>query len=178
MIPPRLLSWLHHTLSASGCQGSRRSAKALICDRQSEWALVSLGADGASAGRVWCFTARNPLFLRRRAPRPPIKLSLQRAGRGASPPATLIPSSPGTTSPELNESSTAGAWCFTPRKPLFLRRRAPRRQARPPCHKKPPTPPHPRPSEIPSHPIFSASTYFSSTQWNCPHSHPRFDSHR
>ena len=93
-------------------------------------------------------------------------------------PLALIPSSSGTTSPELNESSVPRAWCFTARKPLFLRRRAPRRQAHQSCHKKTPTPPHPRPSEFSSHSIFSTSTCFSSTRWNCPHSHPQFDSHR
>ena len=120
---------------------------------------------------------------------------------------TLIPSSTGTTSPEPNRVSACRAWCFTTRLPLFLRRQAPRRQSQwvfrrtgrgasppaspysfvaghhagkhpSPATKKSPTPPHPRPSEISSHSIFSTSTCFSSTQWNCPHSHPRFDLHR
>ena len=38
--------------------------------------------------RTWCFTARNPLFLRRRAPRLSGPAGRRRAGRGASLPAS------------------------------------------------------------------------------------------
>ena len=111
--------------------------------------------DGPSAPRTWCFIARKPLVLRRRAPRPPSQTGFWRPGRGASPLAnpysfvaghhvlrarwafgapdvvlhrsqTLIPSSPGTTSSELNRASAVRTWCLTARKPLFLRRWAPR----------------------------------------------------
>ena len=41
-------------------------------------------------------------------------------------PLTLVPSSRGTTSLGSDGSPARWAWCFTPRKPLFLRRGAPR----------------------------------------------------
>ena len=41
-------------------------------------------------------------------------------------PRALVPSSPSTTSLALVELSAGPAWCFTARKPLFLRRRTPR----------------------------------------------------
>ena len=41
-------------------------------------------------------------------------------------PQTLIPSSGGTTSVGPDGPSAAGTWCFTARKPLFLRPEAPR----------------------------------------------------
>ena len=44
-------------------------------------------------------------------------------------PQTLVPSSTGTTPPGTNASPTGSAWCFSPRKTLFLRRRAPRPRA-------------------------------------------------
>ena len=107
------------------------------------------------AGRTWCFTPSNPLFLRRRAPRLSGPAGLRRAGRGASLPASpysfvrghhvlehssrsrradvvlhrplaLIPSSPGTTSLGPSGPSAVRTWCFTPSNPLFLRRRTPR----------------------------------------------------
>ena len=106
-------------------------------------------------GRTWCAAPRKPLFLRRRAPRLPGLRRRQRAGRGASLPAnpysfvaehhvfrgqgagngsdvvrrslqTLIPSSPSTTSSGSKAPATSRTWCVAPRKPLFLRRRAPR----------------------------------------------------
>lgn len=43
----------------------------------------------SSAARTWCFTPRQPVFLRRQAPRPPSQMSLRRPGRGASLPASL-----------------------------------------------------------------------------------------
>ena len=106
-------------------------------------------------GRTWCAAPCKPLFLRRRAPRLPGLRRRQRAGRGASLPAnpysfvaehhvfcgqgagngpdvvrrspqTLIPSSPSTTSSGAKAPETGRTWCVAHRKPLFLRRRAPR----------------------------------------------------
>ena len=112
----------------------------------------------SSAGSAWCFSPRKPLFFRRRAPRPQAQTRVPPARRGASllanpcpfvgghhaprhepsfhqsdvvlhPPQTLVPSSTGTTPSGPNASSSGSAWCFSPRKPLSLRRRAPRPQA-------------------------------------------------
>ena len=107
------------------------------------------------AYRTWCFTPRKPLFFRRRAPRLPDPRRRRRTGRGASLPANtcsfvvkhhvfrvqgaagvpdvvlrspqnLVPSSSNTTSSGLKAPPAYRAWCFTPRKTLFLRRQAPR----------------------------------------------------
>ena len=120
---------------------------------------TSVGPDGPPAAEAWCFTARKPLFLRPEAPRlsalgPPAAM-----GRGASLPAnpysfvrrhhvyragwasggwnvvlhcpqTLVPSSGGTTSVGSDGPSAAGTWCFTARKPLFLRPETPRLSGR------------------------------------------------
>ena len=120
---------------------------------------TSSGPDRVSSGTTWCFTARKPLLLRRGAPRPRGRIGIRPVGRGASPLAnpysfvtghhvhgperkyerhdvvlhrsqTLIPSSRGTTSSAPDRTSTGGPWCFTARKPLFLRRGAPRPQGR------------------------------------------------
>ena len=125
----------------------------------SSWGTMSSGSDRVSSGGTWCFTARKPLFLRHGAPRPRDRIGFRVARRGASPPAnpysivaghhvhgperkyewqdvvlhrsqTLIPSSRGTTSSAPDRTSTGGPWCFTARKPLFLRRGAPRPQGR------------------------------------------------
>ena len=106
-------------------------------------------------GRTWCAALCKPLFLRHRAPRLPGPWHRQRAGRGASlptnpysfvtehhvfrgqgagnrpdvvrrSPQTLIPSSPSTTSSGAKAPATGRTWCAAPRKPLFLRRQAPR----------------------------------------------------
>ena len=98
---------------------------------------------------TWCLTARQPLFLRRGAPRPPLQSAGQPRGRGASFPAipcsfvrrhhvlhskvpgipgsvvphhplTLIPSSPGTTSSATKYRTACGTWCLTALQPLFL----------------------------------------------------------
>ena len=61
------------------------------------------------------------------APRP--KREFLRLGVVLLSPQTLVPSSAGTTPPDPNVSSGGSAWCFSPRKPLSLRRRAPRPQA-------------------------------------------------
>ena len=114
------------------------------------------GPDGPSASRAWCFTARKPLFLRRQAPRRLNETGPEAGRRGASPPAnpyffvvrhhvgwanrstgtdgvvlhrppSIVSSSSGTTSDRRIGARGRMAWCFTARKPLFLRRRAPRR---------------------------------------------------
>lgn len=53
-----------------------------------------------------------------------------RGGRGVVPhrPQTLVPSSGSTTPTGQTVPSARPAWCFTPRKPLFLRPEAPRPQ--------------------------------------------------
>ena len=129
-----------------------RSLQALILSSPS---TTSTGPSGPPAVRTWCFTPRNPLFFRRRAPRPRDPADLRRTGRGASLPAipysfvhehhvswtqgagatpdvvlhrpqTLIPSSTGTTSPGSSGPPASRTWCFTPCNPLFLRPGAPR----------------------------------------------------
>ena len=116
---------------------------------------TSLRPDGVSAGWTWCFTPRNALFFRRRAPRLRDKTGLRRVGRGASlppmpcsfvaghhvfgtkwgfgrlgvvlrSPQCLVLPSTGTTSSEQNRISAGWAWCFASRNALFFRRRAPR----------------------------------------------------
>ena len=95
------------------------------------------------------------MFLRHGAPRLWGRMGLRQVGRGALLPAspcsfvtghhvsrvgwasgkldvvlrspqTLVPSSRGTTSLGSDGAPASWAWCFTPRKPLFLRREAPR----------------------------------------------------
>ena len=117
---------------------------------------TSDGRIGARGQMAWCFATRKPLFLRRRAPRRMGESAFGTGWRGASPPANpcffveghhvigpgrafreagvvlhrplaLVSSSRGTTPLVLVEPSEEPAWCFTARKPLFLRRRAPRR---------------------------------------------------
>ena len=117
------------------------------------------GSNASSSGSAWCFSPRKPLSLRRRAPRPQAQTRVPPTRRGASLPANpcpfvgghhaprpkrefrrlgvvllspqaLVPSSTGTTPSGSNASSGGSAWCFSPRKPLSLRRRAPRPQAR------------------------------------------------
>ena len=114
---------------------------------------------GARGRATWCFTPRKPLFLRRRAPRPLARSAFGIGRHGASLPANpcsfvaghhvrwldrhsgsggvvprspqpLVPPLPGTTFLGPVGPSAAPAWCFTPRKPLFLRRRAPRLSGR------------------------------------------------
>ena len=113
-----------------------------------------------SALWTWCFKARKTLFLRREAPRRPVRPALRSRGRGASRPAkpysfvgghhvpelvrafgavdvvlqgpqSLIPSSGGTTSLSPSVPSAPWTWCFKARKSLFFRREAPRRPVRP-----------------------------------------------
>ena len=115
---------------------------------------TSPGSSGPPASRTWCFTPRNPLFLRQRAPRFSDTTGLRRHGRGASLPASpysfvaghhvpraqrafgepdvvphslqsLISSSGGTTSTRPSGPSAMRTWCFTPRNPLFFHHRAP-----------------------------------------------------
>ena len=108
---------------------------------------------------TWCFTPRNPLFLRPEAPRPQVRMGLCRHGRGASSPAipcsfvrkhhvtqlgwaaagtdvvlhspqSLISSSGSTTSSGPDGPLPTWTWCSIPRNPLFLRPEAPRPQVR------------------------------------------------
>ena len=117
------------------------------------------GSNRPSIGSAWCFSPFKPLFLRRRAPRPRVRTGFPPIRRGASlsanpcsfvdehhppgsepaflqygvvllSPQTLVPSSTGTTPLGPNRPSSNPAWCFTPRKPLFLRQRAPRPRVR------------------------------------------------
>ena len=125
----------------------------------SSTSTTSLGSKAPAAYRTWCLTPRKPLFLRPEAPRLSGPMGLRRHGRGASlpaspysfvrkhhvprsgwadagtdvvlhPPQTLVFSSGSTTSPGPDGPTPALTWCFTPRKPLFLRRGAPRPQVR------------------------------------------------
>ena len=116
------------------------------------------GPNASSSSSAWCFSPRKPLSLRRRAPHPQAQTRIPPVRRGASLPAnpcsfvhghhaprhereshrlgvvllspqTLVPSSTSTTPSGSNASSPGSAWCFSPRKPLSLRPRAPRPQA-------------------------------------------------
>ena len=107
------------------------------------------------AYRTCCLTPREPLFFRRQAPRLPGSRRRRRTGRGAPLPAkpcsfvvkhhvlqaqgpagvpdvvlrspqNLVLSSSSTTSSGLKAPPAYRTWCSAPRKPLFLRRRAPR----------------------------------------------------
>ena len=129
-----------------------RSPQTLIPSSPS---TTSSGAKAPAAGQTWCVAPRKPLFLRHRAPRLPGPRHRRRAKRGAPlsanpysfvaehhvfrsqgtdngpdvvrrSPQTLIPSSPSTTSSGSKAPATSRTWCVAPRKPLFLRRRAPR----------------------------------------------------
>ena len=104
---------------------------------------TSLGADGPPASWAWCFTPREPLFLRRGAPRLWGRMGLRQVGRGASLPAnpcffvaghhvfgggwasgklgvvlyspqTLVPSSRGTTPLGSDGSPASWAWPCPP----------------------------------------------------------------
>ena len=128
------------------------SPQALI---PSSTGTTSLGASGPPASWTWCLTPCKALFFRQRAPRLSGPAGLRRTGRGASLPAipyffvaehhvheiqrtfgepdvvlhspqSLILSSTSTTSPGHKEPVPRRTWCFTARKPLFLRQRAPR----------------------------------------------------
>ena len=130
----------------------RRSPQSLIL---SSPGTTSSGSKAPTAGRTWCAPTRNPLFLRRRAPRLPGPRRRRRAGRGAPRPAipysfvaghhvfrvqdadggpdvvrpdpqSLILSSPGTTSFGAKAPAPGWTWCAAPCNPLFLRRQAPR----------------------------------------------------
>ena len=92
---------------------------------------TSLGQNGASAGWTWCFTPRNALFFRRRAPRLWSKIGFRPVGRGASLPAKPCSSVDGHHVFGAESDSAGWAWCFAPRKTTFFRRRAPRQHAYP-----------------------------------------------
>ena len=53
----------------------------------SSWGTTSLGPDGPPASWTWCSAPREPLFLRRGAPRLWGRMGLRQVGRGASLPA-------------------------------------------------------------------------------------------
>ena len=103
-----------------------------------------LGSDGPPASWTWCFTPREPLFLRRGAPRLWGRMGLRQVGRGAPRPAnpcsfvaghhvfgagwasgklgvvlhsplTLVSSSRGTTSLGADGLTAGWAWCSVPR---------------------------------------------------------------
>ena len=146
----------HHVFRIKGAGGGpdvvRRSPQTPIPSSPS---TTSSESKAPATGRTWCIAPRKPLFLRRRAPRLPDQRRRRRAGRGAPLPAnpysfvaehhvfrikgagnrpdvvhrspqTLIPSSPSTTSSRSKAPAAGRTWCAAPRKPLFLRRRAPR----------------------------------------------------
>ena len=48
---------------------------------------TSPGPDGPTPALTWCFTPRNPLFLRPEAPRPQVRMGRHRHRRGAPSPA-------------------------------------------------------------------------------------------
>ena len=56
----------------------------------------------------------------------PASVGARQVGVVLRSPRTLVPSSRGTTSLGTDGPPASWAWCFTPRKPLFLRRGAPR----------------------------------------------------
>ena len=116
---------------------------------------TSLGLKAPPASRTWCFTPRKTLLFRQRAPHLWDQRRRRRAGRGASLPAnpcsfvdghhvfgtkgaagepdvvlhspqTLALSSTSTTSLGPKAPPASRTWCFTHRKPLLFRRRAPR----------------------------------------------------
>ena len=146
----------HHVFRIQGADGGpdvvRPDPQSLI---PSSPGTTSSGAKAPTAGRTWCAPTRNPLFLRRRAPRLPGPRRRRRAGRGAPRPAipysfvvkhhafrgqgadggpdvvrpdpqSLILSSPGTTSSGSKTPTAGRTWCAPTRNPLFFRRRAPR----------------------------------------------------
>ena len=53
----------------------------------SSGSTTSPGPDGPTPAWTWCFTPRNPLFLRPEAPRPQVRMGRCRHGRGAPSPA-------------------------------------------------------------------------------------------
>ena len=65
---------------------------------------TSPGSKGPEAGPAWCLPPRNPLFLRRRTPRPPNNWGRRRAGRGAA-----LPTSPYSFVDEHHVPRTIGA---------------------------------------------------------------------
>lgn len=78
----------HHVFRIQGADGGLNvvchSPQSLIPSSPS---TTSSGAKAPAAGRTWCAPTRNPLFLRRRAPRLPGSRRRRRAGRGAPLPA-------------------------------------------------------------------------------------------
>ena len=146
----------HHVFRPQGVAGVPgvvlRSPLALVPSSSS---TTSLGPKAPPTYGTWCSAPRKTLFLRRRAPRLLSPRRRRRTGRGAPLPAkpysfvdehhvfwpqgaagvwdvvlrftqNLVPSSSSTTSFGPKAPPTYRTWCSAPRKPLFLRRRAPR----------------------------------------------------
>ena len=107
----------HHVSRAQRVLGNAdvvlHSPLALI---PSSTSTTSLGPSGPPAMRTWCFTPRNPLFLRPRAPRPSGPAGLRQCGRGASPPA--IPCSFVRGHHVLEHSSRSRRAGVVPHRPL------------------------------------------------------------
>ena len=76
--------------------------------------------------RTWCLPPCKALFFHHRAPRPSGPAGLRRSGRGASLPAIPYSFVRGHHVSGASGPSTNRTWCFTPRKSLFFRPRAPR----------------------------------------------------
>ena len=116
----------HHAFGAGWASDRRNvvlhSPQALAL---SSTGTTPLGPKAPPANRTWCFTPSKPLLFRRRAPRLWGQRRYRRTGRGASLPALAL-SSTGTTSLGPKALPANRTWCFTPRKPLLFRRRAPR----------------------------------------------------
>ena len=95
----------HHVPRTIGAGGGsdvvRLSPLALI---PSSTSTTSPEPKGPEAGRTWCLPPRNPLFLRRRAPRPQSPRDPRRVGRGAS-----LPASPCSFVDEHHVPRTIGA---------------------------------------------------------------------
>ena len=116
----------------------------------SSGSTTSPGPDEPMPAWTWCFTPRNPLFLRPEAPRPQVRMGRCRHGRGAPSPAipcsfvrkhhvprsgwvdagmdvvlhspqSLVSSSGSTTSTGPDGPMPAWTWCTNPRNPLFFR---------------------------------------------------------
>ena len=145
------VGWANRSTGTDGVVPHR--SRALVSSSSGTTSHRLIRARGRMA---WCLTTRKPLFLRRRAPRRMSESEHGDGWRGASPPASpcffvaehhvgwanrstgtdgvvlhrppsLVSSSSGTTSDRRIGARGRMAWCFTARKPLFLRRRAPRR---------------------------------------------------
>ena len=78
------------------------------------------------AGPTWCSAPASPCFFVAEHHAPWLNRGSRPDGVVLHRPLTLVSSSPGTTSDGRIRARGRVAWCLTSRKPLFLRRRAPR----------------------------------------------------